>query len=255
MAMDPLSKIFGIKRKKYGTGFWPFYNPRPWDFNPPAGEIAVTDPVAVAFELTPLLQRVGWPGLSLMTTDFQIELLDTEEKDLEGKVAAWFDENRPAVSAELMRRLPTYNIGRLSSTADSAMQIACRAYNAEEYLTTVRLLIPEFEAIGRGLVTDKLKKTSQSRVIKDLQEAINETPLIKDDPVELLTTIHFVEESLFASCYTEADAQALGPTPNRHAELHGLGSYGNLQGASVVLCCADIVYKLAARLLDLGYTA
>ena len=48
-------------------------------------------------------------------------------------------------------------------------------------------------------------------------------------------------EDLFARCMTQTEAQNLRSGPNRHAEVHGLASYGTLQGATKMLSAADFM--------------
>ncbi len=47
---------------------------------------------------------------------------------------------------------------------------------------------------------------------------------------------------------TEADAQAFGGIPNRHAQLHGFASYGNFKGATTLVCVKDFLLQLMDRM-------
>ncbi|WP_031257075.1 hypothetical protein [Mesorhizobium sp. L48C026A00] len=58
--------------------------------------------------------------------------------------------------------------------------------------------------------------------------------------VEDFSAYNLVSEDLFAKCFKEGDAVALS-NPNRHAEIHGLASYGDLRGATKVLSAADFM--------------
>lgn len=253
--MEFWNSIFGPgKEKRYGTGMWPFYYKRPWDFNPPPGIAAITDPLAVAFEASTVFTNVGWPGTSIMGTDFLLSVLD-DEATAEIKIERWFEGHRNELADEVANRLPKYNAQRFSTTALTAMAEAIASYRTGSYLSVVRILMPEFEGIGRSLVTNRVSKTSQKKVIDDLQAAINHTPLMQDDALEMTTLHNFIENDLFAKCHTESEAALLGTSPNRHAELHGLTSYGDLRGATFILCAMDLLLKLAGRLLDLGWQA
>jgi len=72
---------------------------------------------------------------------------------------------------------------------------------------------------------------------------MGEVPAGNCAPIESLTGYKIVSEDLFARCFTLADAQQLGAGPNRHAELHGLASYGNLRGATKMLCITDLMFN------------
>jgi hypothetical protein len=50
----------------------------------------------------------------------------------------------------------------------------------------------------------------------DLTEMINHTPLMKDEPIEMFSLMHFIDDHLFQNCWTPAEAQMFGPIPNRH---------------------------------------
>lgn len=253
-----MSSVFDLlpraPQPRYGTGMWPLYYPRPWNLKAPPGVGVIIDPVAVASEVAGELRKIGWPGVELMDPDFQMDLLEGSEADIRTKVENWFENNRTAVANRMEKRFPTYGAARLSATSETAMKEAIGGYRSKNYLTVVRVLLPEFESIGRALVTDRVKKASQSQVIKDLQEALGKTPLIKEDPLESMSLFHFIDEHLFQKCFTHGDAANLGPAPNRHAELHGLNSYGTLQGASIVLCSTDLLLRFTGRLLDFGFT-
>jgi hypothetical protein len=253
--MSPIPDLFSKKQsERYGTGLWPFSNPRPWKMDAPPGHAVIIDPVAIAFEAATVLKNAGWPGIGLMDQNFQLELLDLPEAAVPGKVQAWFESYRADVADELERRLPTYRAERLSRSAVAAMGEAISSYRSGSYLSAVRVLMPEFESVGRGLVTDQVAKISQKKVIEGLLDVLNSTPLMRDDPLETISLHHFISEQIFKSCHTQADAAAFDGVPNRHAELHGLESYGNLRGASVVICSADLLLKFTSRVLDLGYT-
>ena len=238
--------------QRYGTGIWPFYYPRPWNMNPPPGIGAINDPVAIACEVSIVLRKIGWPGISLMDRDFQMAVLDAPAENVSELVKSWFTEHREEVADLLTSRLANYHSIKSFKTAEQAMNEAIFAYREAKYLNTTRVVMPEFESIGRSLLADPANKTLQSKVINDLQEALRATPLIRQDPLEAMSLFHFIDERLFAFCRTEADAAAFGGVPNRHAELHGYDSYGNLQGASVVICAFDLMLKMLHTQIDLG---
>jgi len=242
----------GRRGPRKGTGMWPFVLPRPWDLTPEPGIAVVIDPVAISQEAAGELRRVGWPGISLMSRDFQMSLLE-ESADVAAMAQRWYEEQRASVAAELNQRANGYGITRTSKSIIVALGEATAAYAAGNYLSTVRLLMPEVEGIARTMVTDRSVRTSQKAAVDGLKELLRETPLIKEDPIETMSMYEFIDDQLFAACHTEADAQAFGAVPNRHAELHALESYGNLQGASLMLCATDLLLRFACRLLDLGH--
>jgi hypothetical protein len=158
---------------------------------------------------------IGWPGISLMEQDFQMAVLNAPSGTAATLVEQWFAEHLDAVCGLLTTRLSGYDVEGLSKTAKVAMAEALTTYRAGLYLSVVRVLLPEFECFARALVTDKTKKFSQKTVIEDLKKLLMQTPIIKDDPLESFSLFHFIEDHLFAQCFTEVDAQAFGSIPNR----------------------------------------
>lgn len=239
--------LFGRKGSRKGTGMWPFVNPRPWDMTPEPGMMVITDPVAVSQEAARELRKVEWPGMALMDDDFQMSLLDTGA-DVAMMAEDWFTRNREAVAAEIGRRVSGYGVERLSPSALTAVGEACASYASGSHLSVVRVLMPEFEGVARRLV----RKREPKKVVDGLLRLLQETPMIREDPIESMSMFEFIDERLFASCRDEADADARGDVPNRHAEVHALKSYGTLRGASYMLCGIDLLLRLATRNLDLG---
>ena len=242
----------GEVRATRGTGMWPFVKPRPWNLTPTPDEAVFIDGVAVASEAASELVKVGWPGISLMDSDFQMALIDAPEGTTASLVETWFASHRDQVCETIEKRLAGYDVDGLSSTAKIAMEEALIAYKEGLYLSVVRVLLPEFECFARALVRDKTQRFTQKKVIEDLKELLGHTPVIKDDPLESFSLFHFIEEHLFAQCFTEVDAQAFGSVPNRHAEMHGFASYGTLQGATTLVCVMDYLLRMMARLKGLG---
>nr|WP_281719641.1 hypothetical protein [Nitrosomonas nitrosa] len=234
---------------QYGTGMWPTVNPLPWNFNMPPGVGAIIDPVAVASVFSLRLREIGWPGSALMDMDFQMSLLDVDDATLSAAVEQWFVDHQQQVCDQLQQRVQAYAIDTLSPTAKRAMEEALAAYRQSRWLSVVRVLLPEFEAFGRAIAKGHVR---QYEAVKHLKDRLNATPVIKDDPTESFSLVHFVFDHLFASCHSAEDAAALRPFPNRHAELHGLDSYGTLQGASTLLCVFAYLMRLMDRQKQLG---
>lgn len=233
------------RRPRKGTGMWPMVYPRPWDMTPEPGFGILIDPVAVSQEAARELRKAEWPGMSLMEDDFQMALLN-EGADVGAMAQAWFEEHRLAVANEIERRISGYGVERLSSSVSTAVSEACAAYVVGKYLTVVRILLPEFEAVARALVN----KRSPKAAVDGLLGVLQDVPMIREDPIESMSMFEFIEDQLFASCRDATDAAARGAVPNRHAETHALRSYGDLRGASYILCGIDLLLRLAARHLD-----
>jgi len=227
--------------------------PRPWKLTPDRpGEAVLIDPVAVASETALDLKAIGWPGISLMDEGFRMAVVNAPPGTVANLVERWFEKNQDAVCTHLEARLRSYDVDGLSKTATTAMAEALMAYRECRYLSVVRVLLPEFECFARALVADKTKKKSQSEVIKDLKNLLEETPLMVDDRLESFSLFHFIDDHLFSNCFTEADAQKFGSIPNRHAETHGFASYGNRQGATMLICAMDYLLRMMDRLRKLG---
>lgn len=247
-----LIDILSAGRPRKGTGMWPFVNPRPWDFESEPGEVVLIDPVSVASETAMELRKVGWPGISLMDEDFRMSLLE-EDADVAGMTESWFEKNRQQVADEIKRRADGYGVDQLSKSVVSAITEAADGFVEGRYLTVVRVLMPEIEGIARTMTTDRTRQTSQSAAVKEFMNLVRDTPLIKEEPLETMSLYDFIDKQIFAACYTEADAQAFNGTPNRHAEIHALDSYGTLRGASLMVCAIDLMCRFACRHLDSGY--
>lgn len=199
----------------------------------------VFDPVALAFDATSRFTNVGWIGLDVMPSSFLYKVMDT--KDAGGDVAAvietWVTENKEKIATEFESRLSTYKFDDL---ARQALKEAIISYRAGSYLSVVRTLMPEFERFGRLVLQSEGKTGKQKDAVKAIQDYISNLPVGFYPPVESLGAFSMLTESLFATCFTEADATAL-TNPNRHAELHGLATYGDLRGATKVLSAADFL--------------
>jgi hypothetical protein len=160
--------------------------------------------------------------------------------------------SHPVRRAALSARLQGYDVTGLSKTAKAAMAEALTAYRSGLYLSVVRVLFPEFECFARAMVLDKTQKCSQKKVIDDLKQLLGETPVIDGDPLEDFSLFHFIDDHLFAQCFTEIDAKGFGSVPNRHAEMHGFASYGDLQGATTLVCVMDCLLRMMDGLKQLG---
>jgi hypothetical protein len=234
-----------------GTGIWPFVHRRPWNLESTNDEAVLIDPVAVAAAASENLSKAGWPGISLMSADFQMSLVDKPIGFVEKEVENWYNAHRPAVADELGRRLTTYNIDALSATARTAAKEAIDCYIDERYLSVVRVLMPEFETFGRSVYTGTSAPPTQRQAIDSLKDVIDSLPVSGTDAIESFSLHHFIEDKLFARCFSVAEAQALGTFPNRHAELHGLATYGNFKGATTLLCVMGLLLQLMDRFLVL----
>jgi hypothetical protein len=215
---------------------------------PSPGEAVLIDPVAIASAVSDNLRRVGWPGISLMSQDFQLSLVDKDDAFVEKEVENWFLVHREAVCDELLDRLKTYKIDHLSATARVAMEEAIAAYRENQFLSSVRVLMPEFEAFARSVYVGPKLAPSQKEVIENLKDAIMGLPVSGTDAIESFSLHHFIQDGMFASCFGTTDVRALGDIPNRHAELHGLASYGTLKGASTLVCVMSLLLQMMDRM-------
>lgn len=239
---------FQRRGPRKGAGMWLLVNPRPWDLTPEPGMAVLIDPVAVSQEAARELRKAEWPGIALMEDTFQMSLLGVGA-DVGTMAEAWFEQNRAAVADEIERRVGAYGADRVSGTVRMAVAEACATYSAGSFLTVVRVLMPEFEAVAGTMVTKRSSKAAVDGLLRLLQD----TPMIREDPIETMSMYEFIDDQLFGSCRDEAHASARGNVPNRHAETHALKSYGNLRGASFMICGIDLLLRLATRHLDFGY--
>jgi hypothetical protein len=94
--------------------------------------------------------------------------------------------------------------------------------------------MPEFERFGRMVVDENdCLPSSQKQAVEAIQRYLGNFPTGFHPPIESLTGYKI----------TQADAEQLGPGPNRHAEVHGLASYGDLRGATKMICVTDLMLK------------
>jgi len=226
------------------TGVWPFnmlpagMAGRPRD--PNAVRAEVFDPVALAFSASPKFIDAGWIGLDVMPSSFLYKIMDAEKAGvtLATLISTWVDDNRGHIADGYERRLRAYSFDDL---ARRALHEALLSYRSGSYLSVVRTLMPEFERFGRMVVlADGSKPKNQKEAVKAIQDYISELPVGFYPPIESLAAYSLLSEDLFAKCFKEADALALS-NPNRHAEMHGLASYGDLRGATKVLSAADFM--------------
>jgi hypothetical protein len=245
-----------------GTGIWPATLPRPWNLEHPPprdGAVAVgvlIDRVAVASAAAEGLREFGWPGISLMDQEFQLSIIDKPEIEFVAAVEQWFVANEKLVCDTFIERLSKYEIADLSATAKEAMTQAVAAYREGRYLSVVRVLLPEFEALARGLLADdSATSVSQRRAIDGLKALLDQLPIKGTEPLESFSLRKFIDEHFFAQCYTKAEAESFGGIPNRHAELHGFSSFGTRQGAITLLCVTDFLFHLLDKFKRLSSAA
>ena len=227
------------------TGLWPFsLYPRSAGLmrsrNRNIQTAKVFDPVALAWMAGPKLTDAGWVGLELMPTDFLWKIVDSEPEDVSSLAEKWVGDHRVDIADSFQARQQSYRSE--DGLADQAATEALSAYRNGHFLATVRTLMPEAERFGRKLTSHGGQHfTSQKTAIEAMQKNLGEFPVSHFSPIESLTVFPVISEHLFARCFTEHDAQQLGTNPNRHAEVHGLASYGNLCGATKMLCVQDFL--------------
>jgi hypothetical protein len=222
------------------TGIWPFNLFPPMGKPDPASPtVKIFDPVALAFNAGGRLIEAGWGGLELMPTAFLWKIVDAKPDDVGVLVSEWVNEHQAAIADVFEERLSDYTFDELAKTA---MCQALDAYRRSHFLATVRTLMPEFERFGRMVVqADGSLPGTQKESVKAIQGYLGDLPAGHYPPIESLSTYHMISKDLFARCLNQEDAQNLGAGPNRHAEVHGLASYGNLQGATKMLSAADFM--------------
>ena len=232
------------------TGLWPFslLTSGLWRDKGDSGveRAQVFDPVALTYSVSSKFTDAGWIGLDVMPSSFLYRVLDADKAggDVSALIEDWIEEKKDVIAAEYERRIQTYSFDEL---ALRALREALLAYRAGSYLSVVRTLMPEFERLGRMVIlADGSKPMSQKQAVRAIQDYLSNFPAGFYPPIESLAAYSLISEDLFASCFTEADALALS-NPNRHAELHGLASYGDLRGATKVISAADFMVSIANR--------
>lgn len=235
------------------TGLWPFsLFPKSVGLQQTRSRNTQTakifDPVALAWMAGPKLTDSGWLGLELMPTDFLWKVVDSEPEGVSSLVEQWIGDNRIDIADDFQKRQQGYRTE--DELADQATTEALSAYSNGHFLATVRTLMPEAERFGRKLISHRGQQfTSQKAAIQAMQKFLGEFPVAHFSPIESLTVFPVISEHLFARCFTEHDAQLLGQNPNRHAEVHGLASYGNLCGATKMLCVQDFLLHVLTIVL------
>lgn len=193
----------------------------------------IFDPIALAFKAADKLNEARWPGLELMPTKFLWEIVDAEPKAVGSLVEGWVTSHRESVADDFANRLVSYEVDDLASRA---MSEAVDAFRRGHDLSVVRVLMPEVERFGRMILrSDGTLPRNQKQAVESLKSYIGSIAVTGFSPIESATMYAFLERDLFATCYTVVDATQLGPVPNRHAELHGLMSYGDPRGSTIML--------------------
>ena len=128
-----------------------------------------------------------------------MEILNTPEADVAPKIEQWFQDHRDQLCDTLLSRLSTYDVAGLSKTAMEAMSEAVESYRARKHLSAVRTLLPEFECFARSFELNSMIRLTQSQAIKDLKETLNKTPLMRDEPLEMFSLMHFIDDHLFGT--------------------------------------------------------
>jgi hypothetical protein len=233
--------------KKRHTGLWPFsiFNVGLQGRQSDPGEVQaqIFDSVALAFSASSKFTDVGWIGLEVMPSSFLYSVMDAdrEGKDVAALISTWVEDNRATVADEYESRLQSYSFDDL---AKRALHESLISYRSGSYLSVVRTLMPEFERFGRMVtLKDGAKPRFQKQAVAAIKEYISELPASFYPHIESVAAYRLIEEDLFARCLTEVDALALS-NPNRHAEMHGLNSYGDLRGATRVLSAADFLVSV-----------
>ncbi|MDR3480938.1 MAG: hypothetical protein P4L91_09520 [Burkholderiaceae bacterium] len=225
------------------TGLWPFslFKGGAFGGEPQAtgNVVGIFDPVALAWNAGGKLIEAGWVGLELMDRDFLWKIADANQEDVGALALEWTRSHQSAIAEAFEQRLASYAI---DESAKEASRQALFSYRADHFISTVRTLMPEVEKHGRiishanGAASPNMKQAVQA-----IQDYLGQMELSHFDPIESLTVHKIVEEDLFAKCFNQSDARNLEEGLNRHAELHGLGSYGDLRGATKMLCVQDFL--------------
>jgi hypothetical protein len=201
----------------------------------------VFDSVALAWEAGQKLINAGWVGIQMMPEAFLWKVVDAAPQDVGTLAQNWITENQAALAEFFEERLQSYTV---DADAVTAMKEAIAAYRLEHYVATVRTLMPELERFGRMVACGNGSLPSnQKEAVAAIQDYLGSFPISHFDPIESLTIYKIISDDLFAKCFTAADAAQLTSGPNRHAELHGLKSYGDLRGATQMLCVLDFLLR------------
>ena len=222
------------------TGVWPFSLFNKGGLTDSSGNpVKVFDPVAQQFEALSSFTSTGWIGFPFMSEDFLWDVIDGNETETVKLIENWTTENRLKIADYFNERSEQYNA---YPEVNSIFSEAIMNYRDERYVSVVRVLLPEFERLGR-LITlpDGSQPQRSGDAIKAMQDYLGEFPVSIMTGLELSTAFHVLSGPLFERCFSTSDAIAIGPGPNRHAETHGLADYGNLRGATAILACVGLM--------------
>ena len=243
-------KLRNVDNEFRHTGIWPFsllkkVKNQAFTKETNSPTVKIFDPVALAFEAGSKLIKAGWVGMHLMPEEFLWKVVDAEQKEVSALAENWINDHKNDIADDFEKRIQAYFIG--DKLAVQATSEALMAYRIGLYLATVRTLMPEAERFGRVVVRQSGGlPANQKEAVKAMQSYLAECPVYHFSTIESLTVYDVISEHLFAACFTEAEAQQLGVGPNRHAEVHGLASYGDLRGATKMLCVQDFLLHAVA---------
>ena len=193
--------------------------------------------------VSPKFVCVEWVGSALMPDSLLAAVMRASKEQAATMIESWVNGNRASLADEFVRRLHSYqNTPGIDELCVTAVGEAADSYRRGHFLSVVRTLMPECERFGRAI------RNADGTLPRKLREAVDQLKEYMANalvqfyhPLEGATIYPFLARQLFAHCQDVADAQALGALPNRHAELHGFASYGDLRGATALLACLDVL--------------
>lgn len=229
-----------MTKKFRHTGVWPFsLFDKGLPTDSAGNHVKVFDPVAQQFAAVSRFTTTGWIGFPFMTEGFLWDIIDATDSDVETLIENWTIENRLDIAEYFEQRADIYTA---YPEVNRIFIEAIQNYRDERYVSVVRVLLPEFERLGRLIELSDGSRPERSGVaIKALQDYLGEFPVSVMPGIELSTAFHVLSGPLFERCFSSSDAAAIGPGPNRHAEIHGLANYGNLRGATAILACVGLM--------------
>lgn len=194
-----------------------------------------------------LIEKAGW--LPHYTSPFDQITLDDDPSAVHDLLGSHYRENWDAVKAQFLTKLATYDVdGEAKETFTEALEL----HELGHYRAVVRLLFPEIERVARiELYEGKLNIAS----LKELREAAGKNLGLSSfgSTRYSFNLYRRVSEHLYEYVTSPESIERYtnDPVPNRHASLHGVVIYKNVNNSLNAIIMAEMMLALISDLKDL----
>lgn len=207
----------------------------------------VTDEITRIQARLDRLENAGW--LVHRSTPMALLTGDQPAEEVDARLTDHYRSHWPEVRAQIEAQ---YDVWDLDAESRASIGEALTAHGVGLYRACSRTLFPELERITRQrLQGDALTPPNTSQ--KSLREAMGRLTLHDVEPGGLPAWVLFgkLSDHVYAhvSNPTVLTEVASDPVPNRHAVLHGLGSYATQRSSFNAIAMADFIIQVVTALV------